>query len=34
VLFDDPIHIVSVLGMALIVVAGITATRSSAAVKD
>lgn len=33
VLFHDPVHLVSVLGMALIVIGGITATRSSAAVK-
>jgi drug/metabolite transporter (DMT)-like permease len=32
--FDDPLHLVSVIGMVLIVAAGITATRSSAAVKD
>lgn len=34
VVFDDPIHLVALLGMVLIVVAGITATRASAAVKD
>lgn len=33
-LFDDPVHALSVAGMALIVLAGIGANRNSAAVKD